>query len=208
MIPAVAEPAPDLVVAAALRLEARALRRGAPALPVLRAGMGPANARRSAGQLADSPARRIAVAGVCGGLEASQPVGEVVVATEVRVEGAEAVPCEHEALVAALRARGIEPRVGPILSVDHVVRGESREALRRTGALAVDMESAWLARAAAGRPFAVLRVVLDAPGREIARLGIALDTFRALRRLALAAPALLDWAAAPLSGSTGLVKPS
>jgi 4-hydroxy-3-methylbut-2-enyl diphosphate reductase len=206
MILAVAETAPDIVVAAPLRLEAHALRRGAPALPVLRSGMGPESVRRAAAELADSPARRVAVAGVCGGLEAGQPVGEVLLASEVRAEGAAAIPCEHEALAAALRARGIEPRVGPILSLDHVVRGDSRLALRRTGALGVDMESAWLARAAAGRPLAVLRVVLDAPGREIARPGIALDTFRALRRLSLAAPALLDWAAAPLSRFAGPVK--
>ena len=205
---AVAETAPELVVLAALRLEARALRRGAPALDVRRAGMGPARARRAAVALADSPARRLAVAGVCGGLDASQPLGEVVVASEVRLADGPPVPCEHEALSAALRTRGIEPRVGPIASVDHVVRGAEREALRRAGAVAVDMESGWLACAAAGRPFAVLRVVLDAPGREIARPGIALDAFRALRRLSEAAPALLDWAATPLSRFVAPAKPA
>ena len=78
MIEAVAEPAPDLVVAAALRLEARALRRGAPRLPVLHAGVGPERARRACRELADSPARRLAVAGLCGGLEARQPLGELL----------------------------------------------------------------------------------------------------------------------------------
>ncbi len=65
------------------------------------------------------------------------------------------------------------------------------------GALAVDMESAWLARAAGERPFAVLRVVLDAPAREIHRplatLAGGLAAWRALRR---AAPALALWARA------------
>jgi 4-hydroxy-3-methylbut-2-enyl diphosphate reductase len=196
---ALAETAPDLLVLAALRLEARALRRGAPSLDVLRAGMGPARARRTAVALADSSARRLAVAGVCGGLDAAQPLGEVVVASEVRLENSPSVPCESDVLCALLRSRGIEPRVGPIASVDHVVRGDERDALRRSGAVAVDMESGWLACAAAGRPFAVLRVVLDAPGRELARPGVALDAFRALRRLSEAAPALLDWSVTPLS---------
>ena len=70
-------------------------------------------------------------------------------------------------------------------------------ALARTGALAVDMESAWLAPAAAGRPFAVVRVVLDTPAHEICRslatLAGGLAAWRALRR---AAPALALWARA------------
>ena len=96
---------------------------------------------------------------------------------------------------------GLSPRVGPILSVDHVVRGAEREALRESGALAVDMESWWLAAAAEGRPLVVLRVVLDAPGREIARPGVAFDAFRALRRLTDTAPGLAAWADNPDSRS-------
>jgi 4-hydroxy-3-methylbut-2-enyl diphosphate reductase len=208
MIEAVAQEAPELVVAAALRLEARALRRGAPALAVVRAGMGPERARRAASRLRADRASRLAVAGVCGGLAAEQPVGEVIVASSVGLVGDAPVPCEHAALAAALRERGLAPRVGPIVSVDHVVRGEERAALCETGALAVDMESAWLAAAAEGRPFAVLRVVLDAPGREIVRPGVALDAFRALRRLSEAAPALLDWATEPISGHAAPARPS
>ncbi|HEY5167810.1 MAG TPA: hypothetical protein VIK03_00225, partial [Thermoleophilia bacterium] len=70
-----------------------------------------------------------------------------------------------------------------------------RKVLAGQGALVVDMESAWLAPAAEGRPFAVLRVVLDTPAREIYRplatLGGGLAAWRALRR---AAPALALWA--------------
>jgi 4-hydroxy-3-methylbut-2-enyl diphosphate reductase len=59
------------------------------------------------------------------------------------------------------------------------------------------MESVWLAPAAAGRPFAVLRVVLDTPERELSRplatLTGGLAAWRALRR---AAPALALWARA------------
>ena len=121
--------------------------------------------------------------------------GDVVVATEVRGP-AGVIECSSDPLVAALAAMGI-PRVhaGPVVSVDHLVRGVERAALAGTGALAADMESAWLAPAAAGRPFAVLRVVLDTPEREIHRplatLAGAVTAWRALRR---AAPALALWA--------------
>jgi 4-hydroxy-3-methylbut-2-enyl diphosphate reductase len=94
---------------------------------------------------------------------------------------------------------GIERvHVGPVASADHLVHGAERGELARRGAVAVDMESAWLAPAAAGRPFAVLRVVLDTPAREIwrplATLAGGVAAWRALRR---AAPALALWAQAP-----------
>jgi hypothetical protein len=54
----------------------------------------------------------------------------------------------------------------------------------------------------------VLRVVLDAPGREITRAGIALDGPRALRRLAEVAPALADWARSPLSRCATPARPA
>lgn len=96
----------------------------------------------------------------------------------------------------ALTALGIERiRVGPVVSVDHLVSGPERGLLAAEGALAVDMESAWLAPAAAGRPFAVLRVVLDTPDRELYRplatLAGGLAAWRVLRR---ATPALTLWA--------------
>ena len=105
--------------------------------------------------------------------------------------------------------------VGPLASADHVVHGPERGVLAREGALAADMESFWLAAAAAGRPFAVLRVVLDAPGGGPGRLPLsptsAWASWRALRR---AAPALDVWAGLydvgdashPLVRSPGLVR--
>ena len=63
------------------------------------------------------------------------------------------------------------------------------------GVLAVDMESAWLSPAAAGRPFAVVRVVLDTPAREIYRpLATLVGGLRAWRVLRRLAPALAHWA--------------
>jgi 4-hydroxy-3-methylbut-2-enyl diphosphate reductase len=60
-------------------------------------------------------------------------------------------------------------------------------------AIAVDMESLWLADAAGERPFVVLRVVLDTPSWELLRPGIVLDSLRALATLRRIAPALETW---------------
>jgi 4-hydroxy-3-methylbut-2-enyl diphosphate reductase len=89
----------------------------------------------------------------------------------------------------------VRVRVGPLVSADHVVRGPERAALAAEGALAADMESAWLAPAAAGRPLAVLRVALDTPERELHRpLATLAGGFTAWRALRRAAPALALWA--------------
>ncbi len=190
-----------LVVAAALRLEARALRRALPRARVLRTGMGPrragAAARRAAA--AGAPPAPLAVAGLCAGLDPELRPGDVVVASEVR--GPRGVlPCPSAGLlVTALEGRGVRPRLGALISVDHVVRGQERARLRGGGAIAADMESAFLAEAAGhagATPFVVLRVVVDSPGRELRRPGIVVDGLRALRTLRRAAPALADWAVA------------
>ena len=188
-------PAARLLVFAPLRVERAAVRRGLPGALVLRSGMGAARSRAAALAGARLPADAVAVVGFCGAVAAGLRPGDVVVAGEVR--GPEGVTaCETQPVVAALAALGVENvRVGPVVSADHVVRGAERAALAAQGALAADMESAWLAPAALGRPFAVLRIVLDAPERELSRplatLAGGLTAWRALRR---AAPALALWA--------------
>ena len=180
-----------LLVIAPLRIERAAVRRGLPEALVLRSGMGAARARSTALAAARIPADAVAVAGFCGAVAEGLRAGDIVVASEVRGPSG-VTACATERLVAALTALGApRVRVGPIASVDHVVHGAERGVLAGEGALAVDMESAWLAAAAAGRPFAVLRVVLDTPARELSRplaaLADAVSAWRALRR---AAPAL------------------
>jgi 4-hydroxy-3-methylbut-2-enyl diphosphate reductase len=121
----------------------------------------------------------------------------VVVATEVRGPDGEIVPCSSGPLVAALRRRGIDRvHTGPIASAGHLVEGAERAELSETGAIAVDMESWWLAAAAAGRPFAVLRVVVDTPERELRHVATFANGVTAFRALRAAAPALDDWAGA------------
>ena len=185
-----------LLVITPLRVEHAAVRRGLPEAYLLRSGMGAARASAAARRAAAAPADAVAVAGFCGAVAGGMRAGDVVVAGEIR--GPEGVTeCASGLLVAALAVVGIERvRVGPVTSVDHVVRGAERAAMAAEGALAADMESAWAAPAAAGRPFAVLRVVLDTPDRELSRplvtLAAGVAAWRMLRR---AAPALALWAA-------------
>jgi 4-hydroxy-3-methylbut-2-enyl diphosphate reductase len=184
-----------LLVMTPMLLEWAAVRRGAPGTAVLRTGVGAARSRAAALCAARVPAAAVAVAGFCGAVTEGLRPGDVVVASELRCPDG-VIVCEAAPLVAALATEGIERvQAGPIASADHIVRGPERGVLAHEGVLAADMESAWLAAAAAGRPFAVLRVVLDAPGREFSRpfatLAGAHAAWYALRR---AAPALSVWA--------------
>lgn len=183
-----------IVVAAPLGIEARALRRGAPGLRVMRTGMGPVRARRAAERLRADPAAALAVAGLCGSLASDLEPGDVVVASSVGVENEMPTPLETEAVCDALRATGIRPRVGGVVCVDHLAHGAERERLARGGAVVVDMESAWLAPAAGPRPLAIVRVVVDGPRHELWRPAAARQLLRGLRRLRQIAPALERWA--------------
>ena len=112
-----------LVVAAPMRFEAHAVRRGAPAANVIRTGVGRRAARRAAGQLGHVDGNVVALTGFAGGLSPELEPGDVVVATEVR--GAdEAVECAATELVASmLRRAGLRVHTGPIVSVPRIVFG-------------------------------------------------------------------------------------
>ena len=182
-----------LLVAAPLRIEARALRRGAPNARVVRTGMGPERSRQAVGRLRADPAERVVVAGFCGALDATLEPGQVVVASELRGilrQSLELPP----GLVEALEDQGLDVRVAPLACVPRVARGGDRLVLRASGALAVDMESAWLAPCAVGRPFAVVRVVLDGPRHELLRPAFARNLLRAARCLRSVGRALDLWA--------------
>jgi len=187
-----------LVVAAPMRVEARALRCGDPALRVVRTGMGKARSLRAAERLRREPVRAIAVAGVCGALDDRLEVGDLFVPSELRgIDAGDAVvPLETQGLVAALARAGFHVDTGPLVSTRRLHTGKGRRALAEGGARAADMESLWLAPAAAGRPFAVLRAVMDSPSHEIWTPVALVNLFRALAVLRRAAPALLEWARA------------
>lgn len=193
----------DLLVLAPLRVEAVALRRGLArargvSTPVLRTGLGPRRSAESVPEIRESLARTLAVAGLCGSACPDLGPGQVLVASELRGSQGRIPLASAPSLVASLALAGIRAHPVTIASVGHAVRGQERERLAREGVQAVDMESAWLHAAARGRPFAVLRVVVDAPGREWLRPGILIDALRALRVLSRLAAALHSWSRAAI----------
>jgi 4-hydroxy-3-methylbut-2-enyl diphosphate reductase len=201
-----------LLIAAPLRLETLLLRSGARGARVYRTGMGPARARAAAAGLLREPADRLLVVGFCGGLDEHSRPGEVIVAEEVRADprpqacaganGQQARRCAgSRQLAAELSGRGLAIRCGPLVSVSRLVLGEQRKALLESGAIAVDMESLWLAEGAGGRPFGVVRIVLDSPSHELLRPVAAVGAVRAGRALRRVAGALGGWAPGP--GSIG-----
>jgi 4-hydroxy-3-methylbut-2-enyl diphosphate reductase len=189
-----------IVVAAPLALEEALIRSAVRGAHVRKTGMGPDKSLAAAAALSREPGEALLVLGFCGGLDAQARPGEVIVADEVLAAGDEGhdpvqARCDGAAQLAdALISAGLSVRRGPIVGVAKIATGERREQLLAAGALAVDMESAWLAAGAAGRPFGVVRVVLDSPSHELFRpqaLGGALKAARVLRRAS--AVSLHDW---------------
>ncbi len=178
-------------VYAPLRVEQLAL--AGLGLDVRRCGMG-ARADATAAALANDGAPAVAVTGVAGAVQPHLQPGDVIVATEVRGDG-DPVPCPSAELVAGdLRRAGVRVHTGPLQTVGAVVSASTeRERIAATGALAVDMESYALARAAGGRPLAVVRTVADTPERGLFDPAAGVAGLRSLRR---AAPVLSRWAAA------------
>lgn len=186
---------PNLLLAAPMRIEARLVASGARRAHVHRTGMGPRKAIEAASRLPQLPGGALLVIGFCGALDDTLAPGEIVLADEVYTaedEGHEQLRfrCDGvEQVGAALGEAGFSVTQAPIVSVGKLALGERRSQLRSKGALAVDMESAWLAPGAAMRPFAVIRVVLDTPEKELLRpqmLPVALRVGAALRRAAKA----------------------
>jgi 4-hydroxy-3-methylbut-2-enyl diphosphate reductase len=185
----------SLLVLAPMRIERLAL--GEPAgSAVLRTGMGPARARIAAARALAHSAPALAVAGLCAGIDPALEAGDVLCATELVEEGGTRTAVPGSALLAAaLRRRGLRVHVGPLASADRILGPDERRG-HAGSALAVDMESAWLAAGAAGRPLAVARVVADAAGRSLADPRMAIAGPRALRSLRKVGGALSEWAAA------------
>jgi nucleoside phosphorylase len=186
---------PPLLVVCALRVERFALRGDAagPAagrVTVLRTGMGPEAADRAVRAALRRPElleAAILATGFCAGLAPGMRPGDVVVAGDGH---------GNQALAAAIEAAGHTVHTGTLAESDHVVRGAERTALAATGAIAVDMESAAVRRAAlaeGAQHIATARVVVDTPEYELVRVGTlrtGITAFRVLRDLV---PAFLEW---------------
>ena len=185
-----------LVVYAPLRAEVAALppslRRRA---RVIRTGMGPERARIAAARgLAVDDARGVAVVGVCASTRDGLDPGDVLVASELRRPDGTTIELAGSRLLAgALRRSGLRAEAGPLASAERLAGPWERRYLGETGAAGVDMESAWLADGADGRPLAVVRAVVEAQGRELVDPRTLLSGARALRSLRRAASVLERW---------------
>ena len=152
-------PSDVIVVLAPLALEARAVRAGAPWADVRRVGMGPRRAARSAQLSAAGGSRPTLIAGFCGALDPALEPGDIVLASELRG------PDRHDRLRrpddprrrAAPRRTARPHRPDRLQPAARHRRAPAHARPHRRAA--VDMESAWLAPAARGRPLVTLRVV-------------------------------------------------
>ena len=177
-----------ITVLAALRLEALAI-----GGEVVCTGMGHAKAGATGTRLAASlpPGRPLAIVGIAGGLEPSLEPGQLVVADSLLPpDGAEPIALAHaQAMAVALRSIGRHVVVGAVACSTSIVHGAARTDLARSGALAVEMESVWLARSLLDHPLAVVRAVGDTE-----RHGFVFGNLKALAALRHLRPALDQWA--------------
>jgi 4-hydroxy-3-methylbut-2-enyl diphosphate reductase len=187
----------ELTICTPLRIERSAVVRGlTPPRPrIVRLGMGPARTRERASQLLGSGP--VAVLGVAGGLAPGVRPGEIVVATEVSVADGKPFPCRHaEALADAVRRTGLRVHLGPIVSTPHIVKGEEFDELAASsGALAVDMESGYVAEMLGlDRPLAVVRAVSDTKSEPLFSPAILRRGVGALAAVRRAAGVITEWA--------------
>ena len=186
-----------LVVCAPLLPEVWAVRPGIGEGGEVRvSGYGAGRARRQGERLRQVTFGALVVAGTGGGLTDDLRPGDLVVASEV-TDGTTTTACPSAPLLAGeLRRAGLPVRTGPVVSVDRFRHGRERARLMHPGALAVDLESAWLAAAAGERPVAVIRAISDTPRRPLHSPAALASGLRALRSLRAAGPVLSRWAAA------------
>lgn len=136
---------------------------------VVRCGIGPSRAASSIRNLDERPAWIVGV-GTAGALEDALRVGHMVISStlvcpEESARSYQSDPLIIETLCQACERAHATYRVGTIASASRPVfdRRGRNELRRKTAALAVDMESYWLAQEAErlGVPFAALRVISD-----------------------------------------------
>jgi len=189
-----------VLIATPLGIEGAIVRSGWRGARVRKTGMGTEKSKAAARWLRREPGDALLVLGFCGGLDEESVPGEVIVAESVygatdESHTPERVECvETERIAQQLRSREMKVRSGPIVCVSKIAVGERRTQLLEDGALAVEMESVWLAAGAAGRPMAVVRVVLDSPSHELFRPQAVGAATRAARALRTVARELRGWA--------------
>jgi adenosylhomocysteine nucleosidase len=147
----------------------------------VRSGLGLAHASAAARWLVEEGANALVAAGIAGGLHPGMKTGDLVIPDLILEENDKkncALPWDADCPFAgqayeALVAEGESVHRGPIISTNEpVLTVEGKKVLyARTLALAVDMESAPVARVAteAGLPFFLLRAVCDPADRTVPR---------------------------------------
>ena len=158
-------------------------------------GAGAERARRAGAELAAQLDEQTAVAlvGVAGGLAPELRTGDLVIASELRTtESSEARQLPGMGpLAAEFRRAGLGVLTGPLVSSPRYVGGGEREALAASGAVAVDMESAWVMGCLPKNPLAVIRSISDT-----SECGPVLGGVRALGSLLAVRRPLERWARA------------
>ena len=186
----------------ALKAEARTLTKR-PVLPetcvhlpgpaLLRlAGMGPDRARRAADALVAEGATALISWGCAGGLQESIPPGTLILPDKILTSDQTILPVDiswRERFLHPLQ-KHVNITAGPLIENPNVLCGppEKTALFERSGALAVDMESAAVARvaAAAQLPFLAVRAVSDSATTSIpAPFLNATDAFGRVRLLKL-----------------------
>ncbi|HEY7926677.1 MAG TPA: hypothetical protein VIG86_04550 [Candidatus Dormibacteraeota bacterium] len=153
----------DVTVVVAMGVEARPVRRHAPRLRLLVAGIGLASLDRA--QLTTDVVFSV---GLAGGLAPELACGTVVIPAQTAREDGTLIDCDpawSAALAAASRHLGFPTVTLPMLSADGVVTGAHRARWAARGFVAADMETALLAGMVAR--VAAVRVLIDTPRREI-----------------------------------------
>lgn len=159
--------------------------------------MGPARTRESATELGGTGP--VAVFGVAGGLVDGVRPADIVVASEVCVQDGQPIACHAvETLADAVRRTGLRVHVGRIVSTPRIVTGDALDALAASsGALAVDMESGYLAEMLSpGRPLAVVRAITDTRAEPLLSPAIIRRGVAALAAVRRAASVIFEWAEA------------
>ncbi|MFM9841412.1 MAG: hypothetical protein ACKVOI_00435 [Dongiaceae bacterium] len=174
---------PAIGIITGLAFEANSLKRYLPepqAFSIALSGGDAARALSEARRLIQEGARGLVSFGTAGALAPTLGPGDLIVATEVIAASGGALAAERawcDALAAAASARNLPLHLGAIRAVNRPVAsaGAKSALFQSCGALAVDMESGAVARAArdAGLPFAMLRVIIDAAGRDLPPAAIA-----------------------------------
>jgi adenosylhomocysteine nucleosidase len=128
----------------------------------------------------------VILTGVAGALADNLEIGNLVLADRLMTrEGDNATPVQTievprihlEMVSVALDTTGIEHSRGGILTVRYplATEAEKRRAGQSTGAIAVDMETAVIAREAAARgiPYVAMRTIMDTVEHDLAGAGLA-----------------------------------